>query len=243
VANDGNLVKPHLVEKGVSAEGEIIQAHQSTPPHTIFSKSTAEKLKRYMVAVTQEGGTAPKARIDGIAVAGKTGTAEKVDPISGGYSREKNLTSFVGFAPAENPRFVALVMIDEPQGKRHGGTTAAPAWRKMMKAALAESGLHVELEPFSSAGITVEPQVEKPANASAEISREIPSDEALAGAVASNLIPDLRGLSPRRAVQWAEKAGLEIRIEGEGRVVAQELRVNVDDANGHHLVITLGGGR
>jgi cell division protein FtsI (penicillin-binding protein 3) len=78
-----------------------------------------------------ERGTGRQAAIRGYRVAGKTGTAQKFDPHTGTYSSTKFIGSFVGFAPVENPRFVMLVVIDEPQGPAWGGTVAAPVFREV----------------------------------------------------------------------------------------------------------------
>ena len=82
------------------------------------------------------GGTASGAAIRNYQLAGKTGTAEKPDPLYGGYSKTKFVASFVGFAPARNPRLLTLVMVDEPQGDIYGGSVAAPAWREITSFAL-----------------------------------------------------------------------------------------------------------
>ena len=78
------------------------------------------------------GGTATGAAIAGYQVAGKTGTANKPDPVNGGYSESKYVASFVGFAPAQDPRLLVAVMVDEPQGEIYGGLVAGPAFRKIM---------------------------------------------------------------------------------------------------------------
>jgi cell division protein FtsI/penicillin-binding protein 2 len=80
------------------------------------------------------GGTASGAAIPGYVLAGKTGTAQK--PIPGGYSKDKYVASFVGFAPARDPKLLALVVVDEPKGQIYGGQVAAPAWRKITSFAL-----------------------------------------------------------------------------------------------------------
>jgi cell division protein FtsI/penicillin-binding protein 2 len=81
------------------------------------------------------GGTAPEAQIPGYRLAGKTGTAEKPDG-QGGYSQYKFVASFIGFAPARNPRLLVAVMVDEPKGEIYGGVVAAPAFEKIMEFAL-----------------------------------------------------------------------------------------------------------
>jgi cell division protein FtsI/penicillin-binding protein 2 len=82
------------------------------------------------------GGTAEEAQVAGYTLAGKTGTAEKPDPVNGGYSKGKYFASFIGYAPARNPRLLVAVMVDEPQGQIYGGQVAAPAFEKIVSFAL-----------------------------------------------------------------------------------------------------------
>jgi cell division protein FtsI (penicillin-binding protein 3) len=82
------------------------------------------------------GGTAQEAQVPGYALAGKTGTAEKPDPETGGYSKFKFFSSFIGFAPARKPRLMVAVMVDEPKGAYYGGEVAAPAFEKIVEFAL-----------------------------------------------------------------------------------------------------------
>jgi cell division protein FtsI/penicillin-binding protein 2 len=82
------------------------------------------------------GGTAEEAQVEGYTLAGKTGTAEKPDPVNGGYSKTKYYASFIGYAPAHDPRILVAVMVDEPQGMIYGGEVAAPAFEKIVSFAL-----------------------------------------------------------------------------------------------------------
>jgi membrane peptidoglycan carboxypeptidase len=90
--------------------------------------------------VTRKGGTGTKAALADFRVAGKTGTAQKVDPVRGGYG-DKRLASFLGFVPAEAPRLAIIVAIDEPEGKVYGGEVAAPAWGRIATEALRQLGV------------------------------------------------------------------------------------------------------
>jgi len=87
-------------------------------------------VKRIMKTVITEGGTGVNAALDGYTVSGKTGTAQKIDS-SGKYARSKYVSSFLGFAPADEPRVVILVVVDEPEGEHYGGIVAAPAFKKI----------------------------------------------------------------------------------------------------------------
>jgi cell division protein FtsI (penicillin-binding protein 3) len=123
-ANDGELRPLSLLKLKDSPVG-----------HQVFSAETAHQVKDMLELVVQAGGTAPRAQIMGYRVAGKTGTAHKVDV--GGYQKNRYVSSFVGMAPASNPRLIMAVMIDEPNnGQYYGGTVAAPVFSKVMEAAL-----------------------------------------------------------------------------------------------------------
>jgi cell division protein FtsI (penicillin-binding protein 3) len=246
VAKGGQRASPYLVEKVISAASETLYQHQAPEKEALFSEETARTLTRYMIAVTEDDGTAPRAQIDGIEVAGKTGTAEKVDPLTGGYSRDTHLASFVGFAPAQNPRYVAVVMIDEPEhGQHYGGTAAAPAWQKMMKAALAEEGLVIEAEsPGQTAkgsGVPDELGRANEAGQKAAMTIEPATEEALARDVVRGVVPDLRGLPARHALMWAERVGLQVRLEGSGRVTAQSPEPGAVPTPDVPLQLILGG--
>ena len=123
-ARDGDLAPVSLVKTGMPAAGR-----------PVLSQQTARAMREMLEAAAQPGGTAPRARIMGWRVAGKTGTAHKQE--KGGYAANKYISSFVGFAPASDPRLVIAVMIDEPSaGQYYGGAVAAPVFAQVMQGAL-----------------------------------------------------------------------------------------------------------
>ncbi|MBL8480919.1 MAG: penicillin-binding protein 2, partial [Rhodocyclaceae bacterium] len=128
-ARDGDLVAPTLVRQ----DGE-------TPAGTrVYSAQTAREVRAMLEMAVGPGGTAPKAQVPGYRVAGKTGTAHKLD---GGVYAHKYVSSFVGFAPASDPRLVVAVMIDEPTaGLHYGGDVAAPVFARITAAALRSLGV------------------------------------------------------------------------------------------------------
>ena len=134
IANGGVLVAPRLVRGTVDAAGNLVPADPS-PARRVVSAATANKVGSILGSVISgERGTGSRARIPGYSAAGKTGTALKVSP-NGGYTSEY-IASFVGFAPAENPRIVVAVMVDEPQTAIYGGIVAAPVFSEVAGAAL-----------------------------------------------------------------------------------------------------------
>ena len=130
IANDGILMKPFIVERIDSTRGDNIWKREPEIRRRPIRHQTAHTLTDLLENVVANG-TGKKAAILGYRVAGKTGTAEKIDSSSGTYSRTKFVGSFVGYAPADDPRFVMLVTIDEPQGPAWGGAVAAPVFREV----------------------------------------------------------------------------------------------------------------
>ena len=127
-ANDGELRPVTLLKAKDVAVGQ-----------QVFSKATALSVRDMLETVVQAGGTAPKAQVMGYRVAGKTGTAHK--PGIGGY-QDKYIASFVGMAPASNPKLIVAVMIDEPSnGQYYGGIVAAPVFSSVMGATLRMMGV------------------------------------------------------------------------------------------------------
>jgi cell division protein FtsI (penicillin-binding protein 3) len=130
IANGGVLRPAHIVE----AVGD--RGARKPKGHRVLSAVTAASVRRMLEGVIGPGGTASGAEIPGYVLAGKTGTAEKADPITGGYSESKYVASFVGFAPAKEPKLLVAVMVDEPQGEIYGGLVAGPAFRQITSFAL-----------------------------------------------------------------------------------------------------------
>jgi cell division protein FtsI (penicillin-binding protein 3) len=130
IANGGTLRPPRVVRK----VGGV--AEPAPRGKRVISAATARALRTMLEGVLAAGGTAQEAAISGYVLAGKTGTAEKPDPVNGGYAKGKYVASFVGFAPAESPRLLVAVMVDEPKGQIYGGQVAAPAFQEIMRFAL-----------------------------------------------------------------------------------------------------------
>ena len=135
-ANGGFLVEPYLISKIETAEGDLIQGPPPMKEKRVLPQKVAEKVREALTRVVTEG-TGKNARLESFSSAGKTGTAEKFDPESKGYSPDKRIASFVGFAPALNPHLVAYIIIDEPHKKPYyGGTWAAPVFKDIMEKSL-----------------------------------------------------------------------------------------------------------
>ncbi|HWT25575.1 MAG TPA: penicillin-binding protein 2 [Solirubrobacteraceae bacterium] len=129
IANGGILRPPHIVASVGGRRTPVPKGRR------VISETTAASVRRMLEGVLGPGGTASGAHIDGYVLAGKTGTAEKPDE-TGGYSDTKFVASFVGFAPARDPKLLVTVMVDEPSGDIYGGTIAAPAFKEITSFAL-----------------------------------------------------------------------------------------------------------
>ena len=128
IANGGILRPPHIVA--------AVGGKKTKQPagHRVISEATAASVRKMLEGVLGPGGTASGAEIKGYTLAGKTGTAEKA--INGTYSKDKYVASFIGFAPAEKPKLLVAVMVDEPNGEIYGGQVAAPAWKEIVNFSL-----------------------------------------------------------------------------------------------------------
>ena len=141
IANGGTLLRPYIVEKVVGSDGVVIAQRGREEVRRVLKPESAAQITAMLEEVTQKGGTGTAAALADFRVAGKTGTAQKVDPVRGGYG-SKRLASFLGFLPAEAPRVAILVAVDEPEGRKHfGGDVAAPAWGAIASEALRQLGV------------------------------------------------------------------------------------------------------
>jgi cell division protein FtsI (penicillin-binding protein 3) len=130
IANDGVLMKPFLVQAVTDRDGRLVKSFHPTEVRRAISAQTALRVRNILQTVTSKGGTGENAALEGFEVAGKTGTAQKVDE-GGRYAQGRYVSSFLGFAPAKDPKVAILVLVDEPRKAHYGGTVAAPAFRKI----------------------------------------------------------------------------------------------------------------
>lgn len=134
VANGGLLPWPTLVRSIVYPDGRVEHADRKEPERVLSEKTAA--VMRAMMEDVVRAGTGRLAQTPGYRVAGKTGTAQKVDPDTGAYSRKNYIPSFIGFAPVNNPSIVVVVVLDSPVGKYYGGSVAAPVFPRVATQAL-----------------------------------------------------------------------------------------------------------
>jgi cell division protein FtsI (penicillin-binding protein 3) len=247
IANGGYLMEPYLVEKVTDSAGQVIEERQPKVVRQVVKSDVAARVARMMETVTADDrGTGIKARVPGFRVAGKTGTAQKVDPVTGGYSADKRVASFVGFVPAEAPRLVVMVMIDEPHGQVYGGLVAAPVFARVATQSLhylkvkpnqplaPEDNLPLPSIEQILAQAKKEQEEEAKQEAAEAAALPIPDSEPVAddpeageaetvevAVAAGPQMPDFRGMSYRQVVEVMQTQGINVNLRGHGRVIEQ----------------------
>jgi len=216
LANGGLLMKPYVVEKIVDGEGVVLEERIPQVVRRVISKEVADRIRSLLERTSEEGGTAVQATVPGYVVAGKTGTSQKVDVITGGYSADKRIASFVGMVPSEAPRMVILVVIDEPQSSPYGGVVAAPIFSRIATQSLA----YLHVPPTIQVASSPLPEAQ-PEAAPFETARPIGGGSVASVAPDRKTMPDLRGKSIRQVLRWMEENGLDLSVRGYGRVIDQ----------------------
>jgi cell division protein FtsI (penicillin-binding protein 3) len=141
IANSGMLMRPYLVSAVRDADGRVIRTIGPEERRRAVSPETAGKMMSILEGTVAKTGTGEKAAIPGYQVAGKTGTAQKIDPVTKKYSMQDTVSSFIGIVPAEDPRIVVLVVVDSPKGVAWGGTVAAPVFKNVAEQVLRYLGV------------------------------------------------------------------------------------------------------
>ena len=235
IANDGILLKPYLINDIKALNNKILQSNSPTVVRKVANKNVMDTLTNLLVQAVEKG-TGTEAYIPGWQVAGKTGTAQK--NINGSYSNSKFESSFAGFLPAENPQLLCVIVLDEPKyGYHWGGVGAAPVFKKVMERIIniddsIKPPTNGFFNPDEINPILVEKKLEVP-------DKNIPNKPILlsSNAIVSNqqsertidgendssklIVPDVKGMSLKKAIRILQRSGLEIEFAGSGRVVWQ----------------------
>ena len=148
IANGGWVMRPYLVSEIKAPSGQTLARFEPTPRRRAIAPSTSRAMIDILRGVVLPGGTGTLAALPGYDVAGKTGTAQKLDPNTGRYSMTRTVASFVGFLPADDPHLTILVVIDEPKTDQWGGTVAAPVFQRIA----AQTVQHLGIPPTSGRG-------------------------------------------------------------------------------------------
>jgi cell division protein FtsI (penicillin-binding protein 3) len=216
VANDGVLLRPHLVKAIVDPAGNIVhRAHPETVRQAL-SPELARTLRGLLGEVMTHG-TGKDAALEWVVTGGKTGTTEKL--VNGEYSGHRHFASFVGMAPLEHPRLVCAIVLDEPETATFGGSAAAPVFREMLEAAGRLPGAWLGPE---YATVVVEPPPAEPRFWSPPVVLAGTRAAGKGADGAPDEVPDFRGLSLRQAVRTLRAHGIHAEVEGTGIVMEQE---------------------
>lgn len=234
LANRGVLMRPYLVSRVTDPDGVVLLENQPTRVRQAVTERTARQVIQMLEGVVQKDGTAPRGALEAYRVAGKTGTAQKPDPVARGYS-DKRIASFAGVVPADEPRLVVYVVVDEPKTDVYGGLVAAPAFREVATAVLPYLGVPPSLSVLASAKkVPIPPPMqvkEEPAAAQ-------PVTERLEQGSVS--VPNVQGQVGRDAVARLLATSLEPRLRGSGRVMAQSPAPGAHVARGARVTLDLG---
>ena len=218
--NGGTLMEPHLVKEIRDSNGNVKETVAPKEIRRVISEETSSRVCSILESVVANG-TGNKAYIEGYRVGGKTGTAQKF--IDGAYSKSKYVASFIGFAPADDPEIVCLVVIDEPGSYPiYGGTIAAPVFQKVVSDTLPYLG--------------VEPQIsseEENDGDTTSIKEELETK--------TIAVPSVTGLSQEEAEKILNESGLTLRISGEGDIVSSQVPAPLTKvAKGDEVILTMG---
>src|SRR6266446_305679 len=265
IANGGMLYKPHIVaevrrgDQLLPAEGRLAPAET----RRVIRPETAATLRRLMEGVILNG-TGPLARLDGWTAAGKTGSAQKIDPATGRYSRTQLIASFTGFAPISNPAVTILVSLDSPVGQHEGGQVAAPVFKRiaeqvlsyldvprdmplnprLMEAAYKRqmAGEAAALEDFSPTDFSGQPDAPPAASnqAEAEVKSHTPEVTMAADEGGDITVPDFSGKTMREVTEMCLHLGLEPLLVGSNLAVEQRPEAGTQVRRGAKVTVQFG---
>ena len=219
IANGGLLMRPFVVRAAYDAAGNEILRHTPQVLRRAVSPDVAHTMNGLLRAVVNsEGGTGRRAQVADFTVAGKTGTAQIPNP-GRGYYQNRLVASFVGFVPADDPRLVILVVLEDVGQGHEGGLVAAPVFSAIAAGAL--SGLEIAGNHRAYEGASLLPLGAMPEDEPAE-SAPAPASAALEPARGASATPDFSGLSLRAALALARQTGVNLKVEGSGYVTVQK---------------------
>ena len=223
VANDGVLLKPHIIKQITNADGSVYKEYGREEVHRVIDSATDKTLVGLLEQVVATGGGS-KAAVKGYRIAGKTGTAQKINEHTSGYMEGRYIASFCGFAPVENPELVVLVVIDDPSaGSFYGGQIAAPVARDIFSQLFRFMHISPSSDTFADMNKDKETAAARPAPAASD------------GKVR---MPDLTGMSIRAVSQKLAELGLGIDVQGNGLARSQSIPAGAEIKSGQSVTVT-----
>ena len=230
LVNGGRRVSPHIISEVRGRDGELIEDRRPDGKgEQLVSSEVSEKMRTMLGLVVEKGGTGTRAALDQYTAGGKTGTAQKVK--DGRYAPNLYVSSFIGFAPRDDPRIVVLTVIDEPTNKgfRHfGGTAAGPVFKEVATYALQELGVAPDKQlpkkvlAERAARLLRSEEAKRSRQSVPRLPELVAAKSDGEGTPSGWLMPDLRGLSLRDAARILVPAGAQLQLQGSGLVTEQE---------------------
>ena len=230
IANGGNLMKPYLVERITDERGKVVAEFSPEVRRQVLTKEVCRRMSAVLKEVVKSG-TGSRAQIAGYDVAGKTGTAQKVIPDTRAYSKDKIVATFMGYLPADDPQMAIIVVVDEPKNNPYGGTTASPVFKRIAEELIQYMGIPPKSDDVGKKTTLVKlPSLTKDKKSRTKA----PSPQGM---------PDLRGLSMRKALSLLEGERVHVRVAGSGIVISQQPNPGSSLKDGGEVSITLAAGR
>ncbi len=238
IANGGVLHKPRIV-KAIKdpVSGEWLES-DSEVRRRVIDEKIAARMRMMLTFATGQLGTGQNARVQGFPVAGKTGTAQKVNPEGGGYLRGKYISSFAGFLPANDPRFVIYIAVDNPQKYYYGSQVAAPVFSKIAAYSIRRFGIAPILVTQKNIP-TPDHQVKK-AQRSQKRSLEKIKDIMAEDVRVYSKMPNVYGLTLREVVRKMQGFPNEIKLTGKGHLVVSSVPQAGKDIQGRKITLIMG---
>ncbi len=227
IANGGYLVRPYVVKAAYDAAGRPLLTHTPEVLHRVIAPGIAHTMNRLLQGVVNgPDGTGRLARVSDFVVAGKTGTAQMVNPTTGAYYQSRLVASFIGFLPAGDPRLVILVVLYDVAHGHFGGLTAAPVFSDIASGALSDLNVASTAPHYDAASLLPTAGAARDDSAEELADQLAPAvlsgdDTTAAALTGGDGVPDFSGLSLRRAFALARRRHFDLEVEGDGYVVAQ----------------------
>jgi cell division protein FtsI (penicillin-binding protein 3) len=217
IANGGVLNTPFIVQSVRDSETGQAKELTSKPIRRVLTPEQASQVRLMLTGVTSPGGTGINARVNGFYVAGKTGTAQKVNPNGRGYLKGAYISSFAGFIPSNNPKFVIYVALDHPRKSFYGAQVAAPIFSRVASYIVRREGL----APLLMAETNTLKEKKKIAKVDAEKSRvlsSVPEGDIVAASLDLGVVPDVTNMTLREVLRRFNGKDINIRFRGQGVV-------------------------
>jgi cell division protein FtsI (penicillin-binding protein 3) len=260
IADGGFWIRPHIV-RGLRHDGQLIPEEQPAS-RRVVSDVTAATMRMMLEGVVLKG-TGRKAQLDGYRAAGKTGTAQKIDPATGRYSKTQLIASFVGFAPVNNPAVTVLITLDSPVGLHEGGQVSAPVFKRVAEQVLAylnvpqdqpvvptiqrasyrapQSDDDADVNDFDpSQTISAEDSTPEAPQPAAPVSADSPAPTVALTEGDSVTVPVINGKTVRETVEVLQKAGLTPALVGNGLALEEEPEAGSAVRRGTRVTVRFG---